>query len=231
MTKIRTFLANFVSLLYPDLCVICGEPLVENEKFFCFACFLKLPKTNYHFISENQAIERFAGKISLEKASSYFYYSKGGVAQKLVAEIKYKGNRNLGEWIGAYLADDMISSGFFQGIDYLIPVPLHCSKEKKRGFNQAEKIAEGIARVTKIPLESKRVFRSKANATQTRKGIFDRWKNTQNLFYLENPEMFKKKHILLIDDVLTTGSTLEAVAQGLSKSQGAKISILTLAIS
>jgi len=228
--KIKMLLTNFVSLFYPKLCVVCGESLIENENYFCFACFLKLPKTNYHLIPENQAIERLAGKVSLEKASSYFYYNKGGVAQKLVGEIKYRGNRNLGEWIGSYIAKDMISSEFFQGIDYLAPVPLHRSKEKKRGFNQAEKIAQGIFQVTKIPLEINNIVREKANTTQTKKGIFDRWRNTQNLFNIENRKLFENKHILLIDDVLTTGSTLEAVARSLLKSEGVKISILTLAI-
>jgi len=228
--KIKILLANFVSLLYPELCVICGEPLMGNEKFFCFTCFLKLPRTHYHLIPENQAIERLAGKVSLVKASAYFYYNKGGIAQKLIAEIKYRGNRNLGEWIGRYLAEDMISSGFFQDVDYLVPVPLHRSKEKKRGFNQAEKIAEGIAQATKIPIETGNVFRAKANTSQTNKGVFDRWKNTQNLFFLKDPKLFEEKHILLIDDVLTTGSTLEALVQSLLKSDGVKISILTLAI-
>jgi ComF family protein len=228
--NIKNLFTDLLSLLYPKLCVICGEPLIENEKFFCFACFLKLPRTYYHLTPENQASERLAGKISLEKASSYFYYNKGGVAQKLVFEIKYKGNRNLGEWIGSYLAKDMISSGFFQGIDYIVPVPLHQTKEKKRGFNQAEKIAEGISCVTKILVETTNVFRAKANTTQTKKGTFDRWKNTLNLFQLKDTELFKGKHILLVDDVLTTGSTLEAVAQSLMKLQEVKISILTLAI-
>ena len=228
--KIKILLANLISLLYPKLCVICGEPLIENEKFFCFACFLKLPRTYYHLIPENQAIERLAGKVSLVKASSFLYYNKGGVAQKLITEIKYKGNMELGEWIGAYLAKDMNSSDFFQEIDFLVPVPLHKSKEKKRGFNQAEKIAEGIAQVTKIPLETINVFRDKANISQTRKGVFERWKNTRNLFNMKDPELFKEKHILLIDDVLTTGSTLEALAQSLLISDGVRISILTVAI-
>jgi len=226
----KTLVVNFVSLIYPELCVVCGDPLVEGEKFFCFDCFLKLPKTNYHLLHENQAIERLAGKISLEKASAYFYYNKGGIAQKLIAEIKYKGNRNLGEWIGNYLAKEMIMSGFFDGIDYMVPVPLHRSKEKKRGFNQAEIIAAGIAQVTKIQLETTNVFRVKANTTQTKKGLFDRWQNARNLFRQKNPDLFKDKHILIIDDVLTTGSTLDAVAQSLLQSQGVKISILTLAI-
>jgi ComF family protein len=228
--NIKTLSANLVSLLYPELCVICREPLVENEKFFCFACFLRLPRTNYHLFRENRAIERLAGKISLEQASSYFYYNKGGVAQKLIAEIKYRGNQSLGEWIGKHLAKDMISSGFFQGIDYIVPVPLHRSKEKKRGFNQAEKIAGGISQITKIPMETTNVFREKANITQTRKGLFDRWKNTLNLFQINNPVLFEEKHVLIIDDVLTTGSTVEAVAQSLLKSPGIKISLLTLAI-
>ena len=228
--KLKTLVANFISLFYPELCVICKEHLMENEKHFCFACFLKLPKTNYHLTPENKAIERFSGKVSLVKASSYLYYSKGGVAQKLIAEIKYRGNRSLGEWIGEYLAKDIISSGFFQGIDYLVPVPLHRSKEKKRGFNQAEKIAAGIAQVTKIPVETINIIRSKGNISQTKKGIFERWKNTQNIFVQKEPNLFNEKHILLIDDVLTTGSTLESLAQSLLKSEGVKISILTLAI-
>jgi len=228
--KFKTLTTNLVSLIYPDLCVICREPLIESEKFFCFSCSLKLPKTHYHLIPDNQAIERLTGRVSLVKASSYFYYNKGGVAQKLITEIKYKGNTNLGEWIGAYIANDMISSDFFKEIDYLVPVPLHISKEKKRGFNQAEKIAQGISQATKIPLEKTNVFREKSNTSQTRKGVFDRWKNTQNLFYMNNQELFNNKHILLIDDVLTTGSTLEALAQCLLKSEDIKISILTLAI-
>ena len=227
---IKTLFANLTSLLYPQLCVICKEPLVENENFFCFACSLILPKTNYHLIPENQSIDRLAGKVSLQKASSYFYYNKEGVAQKLIAEIKYKGNQNLGEWIGAYIAKDMISSDFFQDIDYLVPVPLHKSKEKRRGFNQAEKIAGGIAQVTKIPLETGNVFREKSNTSQTKKGLFDRWKNTRNIFQMKNTDLFNEKHILIIDDVLTTGSTIEALAQSLLKSSEIKISILTLAI-
>ena len=228
--KTKTLLSNLASLLYPKLCVVCGEPLIENENFFCFTCLLNLPKTHYHLIPENQAIERLAGKISLVKASAFFYYNKGGIAQKLITEIKYKGNMELGEWIGAYIAKDMSSSDFFQEIDYLVSVPLHKSKEKKRGFNQAEKIAEGISKETNIPLKTSNVFRDKANTSQTRKGVFERWKNTQNLFDMKNPELFEDKHILLIDDVLTTGSTLEALAQSLLKSDGVKISILTVAI-
>jgi ComF family protein len=193
-------------------------------------CILKLPKTNYHLNVENQVTDRFAGKIPLAKATSYLYYNKGGTGQIIVAEIKYRGNQSLGQWIGAYLAKELASTDFFRDIDYLIPVPLHPSKEKKRGFNQAERIAEGIARITKIPLETKNIYRNKANATQTKKSVYERWKNTFNLFEVNDIEMFRGKHLLLIDDVLTTGSTLEAVAQSVLPIENIKISILTLTI-
>jgi ComF family protein len=228
--KLKDLFRAFMALFYPKLCVICGKPLIADENYFCLECFLKLPKTNYHLNSDNQANDRFAGKISLVKAASYLYYNKGGIAQKLIAEIKYKDNRNLGEWMGVLLANEWFSSGFFRGIDYLVPVPLHPSKERKRGFNQAEMIALGIASVTGIPIDTKNVFRKKANTTQTKKGLFERWKNTKDLFEVKNLEVFKNKQVLIVDDVLTTGSTLEAVAQSILKAEGVKISFLCLAI-
>jgi len=228
--NLQNLLRAFISLFYPKLCVICGNPLVADENYFCLGCFLKLPKTNYHLNPDNQASDRFAGKIPLVRGASYLYYNKGGIAQKLIAEIKYKGNRNLGEWMGILMAKEWFSCGFFQDVDYLVPVPLHPSKERKRGFNQAEMIAMGIAQVTGIQPDAKNVFRKKANTTQTKKGLFDRWKNTKDLFEVQNPALFKNKHILIVDDVLTTGSTLEAVAQSILKAEGVKISLLSLAI-
>lgn len=227
--KLQNLLQAFVSLFYPNLCVICGKPLVTGENYFCLECFLKLPKTHSHLAPDNQAISRFAGKIPLVKGAAYLYYDKEGIGQQLIAEIKYKDNRNLGEWMGALLAKEWLTSGFFHDIDYLAPVPLHPSKERKRGFNQAEMIALGIARVTGIPVDTKNVFRKKANTTQTKKGLFERWKNTKDLFEVKDLDLFNNKHILIIDDVLTTGSTLEAVAQSILKAKGVKISFLTLA--
>ncbi|MDR1610617.1 MAG: ComF family protein [Candidatus Symbiothrix sp.] len=228
--NLKKTIQAFVSLFYPKLCVICGNPLVADENHFCLECFLKLPKTNYHLNPDNQATDRFAGKIPLVKGASYLYYNKGGTGQKLIAEIKYKDNRHLGEWMGALLAKEWLSSGFFRDIDCLIPVPLHPSKERKRGFNQAEMIALGIAHVTGIQVNTKNVFRKKANTTQTKKGLFERWKNTKDLFEVKDLDFFKNKHILIVDDVLTTGSTLESVAQSILKAKEVKISLLCLAI-
>ena len=229
--KITDLLTSLLSLFYPNLCVICGESLIRNEAHLCMECSLKLPKTNYHLCTKNRATERFAGKVPLIRASSYLYYYKEGIGQKLIAEIKYRKNQELGKWIGSYLAKDVVSSSsFFQGIDYLIPVPLHPKKLKQRGFNQAEMIAKGISQITNIPLEPKNLYRRKANTSQTKKGVFERWKNTQDIFSIENKQLFTGKHVLLIDDVLTTGATLEACTNCLLDSPNIKISFLTIAI-
>ena len=229
--KVTDILNNLLFLFYPKHCVICGDSLIQNENHFCLGCSLKLPKTNYHLCAESRAIERFTGKVPFVKASSYFYYDKGGVGQTLVAEIKYRKNQELGKWIGAYLAKDILSSSnFFYDIDYLIPVPLHPKKLKQRGFNQAEMIAKGISQITNIPLEPKNLYRSKENPSQTKKGVFERWKNTIDIFDIKDKKLFAKKHVLLIDDVLTTGATLEACAACLLNSPNIKISFLTIAI-
>jgi ComF family protein len=228
--KLTALWNSFLSLFYPNLCVICREPLMEGETFFCLHCFLHLPKTGYRSHTSNSAIDRFLGKIPLERAYAYLYYNKGGKGQKIVAAIKYQGNIRLGQWIGEYLAKDLSASGFFDEIDYLVPVPLHPKKLKKRGFNQSEIIAQGISSITHIPVENQNLYRAKANITQTKKGVYERWKNTSGIFQLKDKQFFTKKHILLIDDVLTTGATLEACAIRLLDTPEIQISILTIAI-
>jgi ComF family protein len=228
--RAKTLFNDFIALFFPKLCVVCGESLRESEDFLCLHCLLDLPKTRYHSYRDNASSDRFLGKIPVEKSLSYLYYSKGGSGQKLIAGIKYQGNIRLGKWIGVQIAKEIQSTGFFEGIDYLIPVPLHNKKLKKRGFNQAEIIAQGISSVTRIPVEAQNLYRTKANRSQTRKGVYERWKNTAGIFQVKDLQLFAGKHILLIDDVLTTGATIEASATGLLASPEIKISLLTLAI-
>lgn len=228
--KTNSLINSFISLFYPSLCVGCKKSLCGEEEFLCLHCQLQLPRTGYISFSDNLPAERFYGKAKIERAYSYLYYNKDGLGQKIVAEIKYKGNRRLGKWMGEYLAKDLQTSGFFDGIDYLIPVPLHPRKQKKRGFNQSRMLAEGIASLVQIPVNEEILYRSVAHSTQTQKGVFDRWKNTQSNFSLRNSFSFEGKHVLLIDDVLTTGSTLDACITSLLETPEIKISILSLAI-
>jgi ComF family protein len=228
--KLINLFKNLFSIFYPKLCVGCSEALIEDEHFFCLSCLLKLPKTNYHLNRSNRAYDRLLGKIPIVKATSFFYYNKAGLGQKLVAAIKYHGNIYLGKWIGEYMAKEMLPSGFFQNIDFIVPVPLHGKKLRKRGFNQSEVVAQGISNITDIPMETKSLYRRNANVSQTTKGVYERWKNTQGIFDLKKINSFENKHVLLVDDVLTTGATLEACAEALLKCKNLKISIFTLAI-
>lgn len=227
--KLKPLLNDFLSLFFPRLCINCGKPLMDPEEFFCLHCLFNFPKTHYSSARDNVAFDRFRGKVPIEKAFSYLYYNKGGIGQKLIADIKYKGNIRLGKWIGIQLAKEIRSSGFFEDIDFLIPVPLHPKKKKKRGFNQSEIIAQGISSVTRIPIEMENLYRSKASATQTKKGVYERWMNTQTIFNMKNKKLFTGKQVLLIDDVLTTGSTLGACIECLIETPDIKISILTVA--
>ncbi|MDR3060534.1 MAG: ComF family protein [Dysgonamonadaceae bacterium] len=230
--NIKTLIRSLVSLFYPEQCVVCKNILIEGEEFLCLHCLLDFPKTNHHLCPNNVASKNLTGKVIFENASAYLFYSKGGMSQAIVAEIKYKGNRRFGRWIGSYLASDIKDSGFFNGIDLLVPIPLHMKKLRKRGFNQSEIISKGISDVTGIPVDNTSLYRSIANPTQTKKGSFERWLNTKNIFEVKENPVFEGKHILLFDDVLTTGSTIEAAINTINKKcKNARISILTLALS
>jgi ComF family protein len=229
--KIKKIFSGFLSLLFPELCCLCKEKLVEGEELICLSCYFKLPKTNYHKIENNNAAERFRGKIPFEKVTSFLFYNKGGMAQQIIKEIKYRGNKEFAVLISSTMAEDLYKNSFFEGIDMLIPVPLHKKKYKKRGFNQSEEIAKGIMKETGIPIDINHLLRVKENPTQTKKKVYERWLNTREIFELIRPEDMEGKHILMIDDVLTTGSTLEACIQCFQKCKSIKVSILTLAIS
>lgn len=229
MNRLLNAFDDLLGLLYPSLCITCGERLVSQEKYVCLKCWLDLPVCRFHHDSDNKVAQLFWGRVQLEGATSYFQYRKGSRYQKLIHFIKYKGLKGLGFETGLRFGDVLAESDSFSAVDMLVPVPLHPRKQKERGFNQSEWIARGIADSMGKPVISENLFRKMFSSTQTRKSRFERWQNVEDIFGVNNPEAFENKHILLVDDVVTTGSTLEACATELLKIQGTRVSVATLA--
>lgn len=223
-------LSHLLDLFFPNLCLICNESLVTGEEELCMGCFNKIPKTNYHLAKDNPVEKRFWGKVDVESASSYFYFHKGSDFQKLIHELKYKGNKEIGVVLGKYSGVDLINSEKFNSIDIIVPVPLHKKKQAKRGYNQSDQICKGLAEVMEKPFVTGNLYRKLESDTQTRKSVFERFENTKDIFGLKNPAELAGKHILLVDDVLTTGSTLEACAHMLKEAEDVKVSVFTLAV-
>lgn len=226
---IRTALGDFVSLLYPNQCVCCNQVLLKQESIICFDCLVGLPRSNFHLREENPVEMLFWGRMKTERATSFFVFQKGSRYQKILHALKYQGLRDAGTVMGRLFAAELSDSGFFQGIDMIVPVPLHRKKERERGYNQSTAIAEGLAQICHLPVESQLLHRKQFTETQTRKGRWERWQNVGELFELRFPEIAVGKHILLVDDVVTTGATLEACGTALLKQKGVKISVATLA--
>lgn len=227
--KITTYFSSLINLFFPRCCVVCGSPLMRGEDFLCSSCLSALPRTNYHLLPDNPVERLFFGKVDLVKASSYFFYYRGGEMRKIIHEMKYGGKKEIGAVMGRNMAAELKDSGFFDGIDLLMPVVLHPKKQHDRGFNQSEWIAKGITSVTNIPIEMTAVRRVKHVETQTKKTPYQRWENVQHIFVLEHPERLKGKHILVVDDVLTTGATAGAFIESFASLDGVKVSLLTLA--
>lgn len=230
MKSIKKYIESLFNLLFPRSCTVCDGSLAEGEEFICSTCNSRLPRTDFHLIPNNEIEKRFWGKIEIERATSYFFYTKGSDFRKILYQLKYRHCKEIGEVMGRYLGRELLSSDFFDNIDLIIPVPLHPKREKIRGYNQSEWIAKGVSAATGIPLNTTLLIRTTNNKTQTRKSVFDRWTNVQHIFEVTRHEELEHKHILLIDDVLTTGATLLSCATTLSVSKNIKISILTLAV-
>ncbi len=230
LSQISYLLYDLLHLVYPKICVACGENLLSHEDHICTKCLYDLPKTNYHLSDSNPIEKLFWGRVKIFKACSFFFFNKGSKFQKLIHKLKYNSKKEIGYELGAHFGSDLSGSEGFNSVDVIIPVPLHESKEKLRGYNQSNWIAKGISASMNKPVDSNNLKRLVASDTQTKKTRFERWENVQSVFEVTNPESLENKHILLVDDVVTTGSTLEACAQELGKINNIKISIATLAV-
>jgi len=225
----RNYLADFVSLLFPELCAACRESLVANEHLLCTDCRFNLPYTNFHLQADNIVARQFWGKISIEAAFALFYFNKGGKIQNMLHQLKYNGQQQIGNLLGSIAGAQLAKNEIFNNVDYIIPVPLHKKRFRERGYNQSTRFAEGLADKLNAVVEEGNLVRVKSTETQTHKSRFARFENMQEVFRVINPEKLKGKHVLLVDDVVTTGSTLEACGEQLLKVEGLKLSIATIA--
>ncbi|PLX02860.1 MAG: hypothetical protein C0594_11495 [Marinilabiliales bacterium] len=230
MNTVFKLVGDFFSLIYPKYCSICGNSLYKNEQIVCLKCQLDFPRTRFHDDVENPVFQLFWGRVHLNMATAYCNFNKDGNFRKLIHQLKYKGRKDVGRFLGSLLGNELIKSEFFESVDCIVPVPLHPKREKQRGYNQSEWIAMGLSESMNKKYDAKNLYRSVANDTQTKKGRIERWENVEDIFKLRNPELFKDKHLLLVDDVVTTGSTLEACASTLLRAEGAKVSIACLGV-
>ncbi|MGD0582830.1 MAG: ComF family protein [Bacteroidales bacterium] len=221
---------DFLSLLFPRICCGCGMQLVRNESVICTECFLAIPRTNYHLIPENPVSQLFWGRCMIEKAAAFSFYTKGSRIRRIIHKLKYDGVREAGVLLGRIYASQLKESGFLSDIDLIIPVPLHPSKKRKRGFNQCDCICDGISEISGIPVDRCSLERASKSDTQTRKSRYDRWLNVEGIFEVGGIEKITGKHLLLVDDVITTGSTIEACANELLKIENVKVSVIALAV-
>lgn len=214
---------------FPRYCVVCGKRLLRGEEHFCLNCLCALPRIRFHNQENNEMAKLLWGKMPIERAFAFLYYSKGGNVRELLFQLKYYDNQEIGCFLGRCMAKELLFTGFFDGVEGIIPVPLHEKKRKSRGYNQSELLAEGISSVVRIPVLKDVLRRNKYTDTQTYKGNNERWSNVMDVFEGVSVDRLAFKHVLLVDDVLTTGATLVACADALKGVPGLRISVLTLA--
>ncbi|PCJ26187.1 MAG: amidophosphoribosyltransferase [Flavobacteriales bacterium] len=218
---------DFFNLIFPKLCCACNNPLLKNENIICTSCVVTLPKTNFHLDKENPVNKVFWGRVQIEMATSFYAFSKKSKVQNLLHHLKYKGVKEVGYVVGKLFGFDLNESDNFKMTDFIVPVPLHKKKLKKRGYNQSEWIANGISESMDIPINIDTLFRKQDSQTQTKKSRYKRWENVGEIFGVANNNLDNKR-VLLIDDVVTTGATIEACAQVLIK-RNCKIFVATIA--
>jgi ComF family protein len=220
---------DLIGLLFPDLCAACGVHLYRGERFICTKCRHDLPYSDHHLHADNAAAKKFWGRLELKAVFALLYFRKGSRVQNILHSLKYKNQPQLGIELGRMVAEKLLLSKAYLNIDLIVPVPLHRKREKMRGYNQSLMIAKGISEKLGLPVEEKNLQRRVATESQTRKGRFSRHENIAGVFELKDAAALTGRHILLVDDVITTGATLEACANELLKHGITKISIAALA--
>ncbi|MCD0470049.1 phosphoribosyltransferase family protein [Flavobacterium sp. JAS] len=222
---------NFIiDLFFPKVCAGCHTVLVTNETVLCTSCRHEMPLTQYHLDPKNEAVKKFYGKIEIEHASALLYFNKKGIVQELIHNLKYKGHEEIGTVLGNWYVEDLKGLNLETPFDIIIPVPLHPKKLKERGYNQVTTFGQALSKELNIPYNDSILYRKIYSKTQSKKNLAGRSDNIENIFDSKISEEYQNKHFLIIDDVLTTGATLEACSRALLKIPGTKISIVCMAM-
>lgn len=227
-SSIRESIQHCFSLFYPKLCLVCGTQSPPKKEIICLSCQHKLPQTFFHLEKENPLAERFWGRLPLKAAAALYHFSKGGRTQQLIHQLKYNNKPIVGKQLGQYYGKQLISNPIFGTIDCIVPVPLHPRKQHRRGYNQSAEFAAGLSQGMSIPSFDKALQRRTFTDTQTQKSRQERMDNVFTAFALHQPALIKGKHVLLVDDVVTTGATLEACGAQLLQVEGVQLSLATI---
>ena len=229
MIQIKRLANDVIGLLFPELCNACGKHLYYGEKEICTKCLFDLPYTDYHLFAANRVAKQLWGRLPCNAAMAMLYFRKGTKVQNLMHSLKYKDKTTVGIKLGNLLGERLQLSEQYAGIDLIIPVPLHHKRERTRGYNQSKYIADGIAEVLNVPVSNSHLLRKESTESQTKKSRYIRYENMQDVFQVVNTQELKDLHILLVDDVITTGATLEACGNSLLTANIAKLSIAAVA--
>lgn len=224
------WVTDFFHLIYPRICACCGNNLWASESVICNHCEYHLPKTWYHLEKDNPVNRIFWGRIPVEQAAAFLHFNKGNKVQTLIHQLKYSGRKDIGLFLGKRYGLLLQESPHFRGIDLIIPVPLHEKRLRRRGYNQSEQFALGLAAGWGMPVDILSLKRLMHSGTQTKKSRFQRWENVHHLFSVVRPDRITGRHILLVDDVITTGATIEACAETLLEVEGTRVSVASIAV-
>jgi ComF family protein len=218
------------NLFFPKVCVGCHTLLMSNEVVLCTGCRHEIPLTQYHLDPENEAVRKFYGKIDIQYASAFLHFNKKGIVQELIHNLKYKGQQEIGTILGNWYVEDLKNLTSKPLFDVIIPVPLHQKKQKERGYNQVTTFGKALSEGLHVVYDDSVLFRKKYSKTQSKKNLLGRSENLETIFDVHLSEENHNKHFLLVDDVLTTGATLDACSRALLKIPGAKISVVCMAM-
>lgn len=220
---------DFLSLFLPRLCLACRAHLVRGENVLCTECLLSMARTDFHIRRDNMLEQAFWGRCHVERAAAFSVYNRGSRIRKLIFALKYDGRKEIGRIFGELYGSMLMEAGFMNGIDIIVPVPLSAERQRKRGFNQSECFAQGLSATSRVPVRNDILLRTGRSESQTRRGRYERWENVEGLFTVRKPSVITGKHILVADDVITTGSTMEACVNSLHEAGGERISVVALA--